>query len=295
MWDKIMINLGDGDIAEAIAPVIISASRATDIPAFHIEKLIESMKKGYTEWMNPFNGKIIYISFSKCRAMVFWTKNPKPMMEYLEYIDKTIKNYYFQFTLNDYEKEGLEVNMPSLEERIFTFISLSEKIGREKVIWRFDPLIMTDQINVGDLIEKVWRIGSRLQYHTNKLVFSFVDVEGYRKVETALRRKGIRYIPFSEEDKLGIAKELANMGSALGLKVATCCEDISLDHLGIDHNKCVDDVLLRKLFPEDKDLMDFLAIAKKDNGQRKGCGCIKSKDIGRYGTCLHNCIYCYAR
>lgn len=295
MWDKIMINLGDGDIAEAIAPVIISASRATDIPAFHIEKLIESMKKGYTEWMNPFNGKIIYISFSKCRAMVFWTKNPKPMMEYLEYIDKTIKNYYFQFTLNDYEKEGLEVNMPSLEERIFTFISLSEKIGREKVIWRFDPLIMTDQINVGDLIEKVWRIGSRLQYHTNKLVFSFVDVEGYRKVERAFKKKGIKYIPFFEADKLRIAKELANMGSALGLKVATCCEDISLEHLDIEHNRCVDNVLLRQLFSKDADLMDFLAVAKKDTGQRKNCGCIKSKDIGRYGTCLHDCIYCYAR
>lgn len=295
MWDKIMINLGDGDIAEAIAPVIISASRATDIPAFHIEKLIESMKKGYTEWMNPFNGKIIYISFSKCRAMVFWTKNPKPMMEYLEYIDKTIKNYYFQFTLNDYGKEGLEVNMPSLEERIFTFISLSEKIGREKVIWRFDPLIMTDQINVGDLIEKVWRIGSRLQYHTNKLVFSFVDVEGYRKVERAFKKKGIKYIPFSEADKLRIAKELANMGSALRLKVATCCEDISLEHLDIEHNRCVDNVLLRQLFSKDADLMDFLAVAKKDTGQRKNCGCIKSKDIGRYGTCLHDCIYCYAR
>lgn len=94
--------------------------------------------------------------------------------------DRSI-HYYFQFTLNDYEHEGFEPNVPPLNERIETFKALSKLIGKEKVIWRFDPLIITPQLSPRDLLKKIWNVGNQLKGHTEKLVFSFVDIKATGK------------------------------------------------------------------------------------------------------------------
>ncbi len=101
----------------------------------------ERWKVGYVKWKNPFNGTPLYISFKETRVVVFWTKNPKPMFKQtLDFLDEHVKNYYFQFTLNDYDQEGFEGKVPRVESRINTFKELSNRIGKDKVVWRFDPL-----------------------------------------------------------------------------------------------------------------------------------------------------------
>ena len=161
--DKILLNADDGSIVEAIEPVIISASRSTDIPAFFAKWFFNRLAKGYCTWINPFNQQKQYISFAKCKVIVFWTKNPEPIIQYLHILDKLGIHYYFQVTLNDYIQEGLEPNLPSVETRIETFKKLSDLIGSERIIWRFDPILICSAISPRSILTKVWHIGNQLK------------------------------------------------------------------------------------------------------------------------------------
>ncbi len=318
-WDRVRIKLDSGLTCEGIAPIIISASRVTDIPAFYSEWFFNRLRRGYVVWVNPFNRKFKqYVSFVKTRVIVFWTKNPKPMMKYLDVLDNMGINYYFQFTLNDYEREGFEPNLPSLRERISIFKELSELVGREKVIWRFDPLILAKGLDVDELLGRIERIGEEILPYTCKLVYSYIDVSIYKKVRRnlsqylGLRPDEISSVEFSEEKQVEFAEKLSELiirwkSFNPDFTVATCGEEIDLEQYGIYHNKCIDDDLMRRLFSSDRKLMEFLNggtcsnlfgstsnLARKDSGQRRLCRCVVSKDIGAYNTCMHLCVYCYA-
>ncbi len=311
-WKKTEITLNDGTVVDAQAPVIISASRATDIPTFYADWFINRWEAGYIKWTNPFNGKPLYVSFKNVRAVVFWTKNPRPMFKYLDYLDEHIPNYYFQYSLNDYDKEGFEAKVPSVESRIKSFIELSKRLGKQRVVWRYDPLILTDTIDVNELLKRVKNIGDQLKDYTQKLVFSFVDISIYKKVENNLRREHIPYIEWTPKLMEEFAQGLHELNKEWGLELGTCSEKIDLERYDIVHNKCVDDDLMCELFSEDKALMEFLGVEfeepslfeterkivkkrdLKDKGQREDCGCVMSKDIGQYNTCPHECNYCYA-
>lgn len=297
-----------GDLVEANCPVIISASRATDIPTFYSDWFVDRWKKGYVKWINPFNQAPSYVSFKDTRLVIFWTKNPKPLMQNLNFIEDNIKNFYFQFTLNDYKKEKMELKIPDLESRIDTFIELSEKLGKDKVVWRYDPLILSNEIGVDELLKKIEYIGGKLKNHTSKLVFSFVDINAYKKVISNLSETGAR--EFDIDSKNQFALGLQQLNKKWNLDIGTCTESIDLEKYNIKHNKCIDDDLIIKLFRRDKLLMKFLGVEDstpdlfnsefisnkklKDKGQRSACGCIISKDIGQYNTCPHECLYCYA-
>ena len=186
MNEKVTITTRNGAQVEAQAPVIISASRSTDIPAFYAKWFINRLREGYCVWYNPFNQQPMYVSFKNCKVVVFWTKNPEPIMPYLHELDQRGIHYYFQVTLNDYMDEHLEPNVPSVEHRVAVFKKLSDMIGLDKVIWRFDPLIVTPDITPRKLLTRIWHIGNMLKGYTDKLVFSFVDVKTYRKVQNNL-------------------------------------------------------------------------------------------------------------
>ncbi len=307
-WDKVEINTRKG-VLTGIAPVIISASRSTDIPAFHGDWLMNRLRAGYIKWINPFNQKAQYVSFTKTRVIVFWTKNPRPLLSQLPEIDHQGIHYYFTFTLNDYEREGFEPVIPPLADRINTFKELAYKIGRERVVWRFDPLILTDKLDVTELLTRIHSVAIQLTGHTNKLVISFVDLNSYANVRRNLTLAGYQCKEFALADIHRIASGLQKIGRECNLVIATCGESLALQEYGIVKNKCVDDHLMRQLFTADSKLMEFLGagIQKfalfdepsnlndlKDKGQRENCGCIVSKDIGQYNTCLHFCRYCYA-
>lgn len=328
MTSKKSIIIQSGERVEALAPVIISASRSTDIPAFFAQWFINRLKDGYCVWQNPFNKKFSYVSFDNCKVVVFWTKNPRPLIPLLHELDEHGIHYYFQFTLNDYDQEGFEPNVPSVAERVDTFRELSGMIGKERVIWRFDPLMITPELTPHELLVKIWNLGNKLKGLTEKLVFSFIDINGYAKVrnkllkETNLFTKGnIGQLEFTPNQMLEIAEGLAKCGErwkqeGWNITFATCGEQIDLTQFGIEHNHCIDSELMKRLWYDDKELLyhlnygeipekgtlfglDFsrtpLAPEKmKDKGQREHCGCMKSKDIGMYNTCRHLCAYCYA-
>ena len=310
--DKTTIQITNGDSVIAQTPFIISASRATDIPAFYADWFIDRLKQGYVKWKNPFNGVPLYVSFEQARLIVFWSKNPKPMLKHLDYLNERNINYYFQYTLNDYDKEGIEKGVPNVTSRIDTFQQLANQIGKEKVVWRFDPLILTDTLGVDELLRKVENIGNQLQGFTDKFVFSFADIHQYKKVKNNLDKSSTNYREFDDAQMHIFASELQTLNKVWNYEIGTCAEPIPLEKYGIVHNKCVDDDLMIRLFPQDKILMDFLGVIisppdmfnsefrvektrnMKDKGQREFCGCIFSKDIGEYNTCPHLCEYCYA-
>jgi DNA repair photolyase len=251
------------------------------------------------KWVNPFNGRPHYLSFAKTRAVVFWTKNPRPLLPYLPELDRRGVGYYFQFTLNDYESEGLEPGMPPLSERIATFQELSQTLGKARVVWRADPLLLADGLDVDRLLERVARVGERTYSFTEKLVIAFADIERYAKVQRRLRAFGRGCRELSPDEMCAFAEKLVFAAKSWGLSIATCAEAIDLEDLGIEKNRCIDDRLLARLFPEDTELLRFLGPEEtrtqlKDKGQRKECRCIVSKDIGAYDTCPHLCRYCYA-
>lgn len=304
IWHKERITNEKGESIEALAPLIISASRATDIPAFHSSALINAFEKGYIKRLNTFNNKTYYISLKKVRFIVFWTKNPLNIINQLHYFDNKKIKYYFQYTINDYEEEKLETGLPSIKKRIEIFNKLSCQIGKEKVIWRFDPLIMFDKSFIDKLIFRINTIGENLINHTDKLVISFIDIKQYKKVYTRLRNKygqRINDFEFTDKQKTEFAaklKELADKWLPINpcFRMATCAENIDLKPFNIEHNKCIDDYLIKTIAADDSVLQEFFNNNKtlKDKGQRKDCHCIVSKDIGNYNTCLFNCLYCYA-
>ncbi len=308
---KQIITLQDGSKVEAQVPIIISASRSTDIPTFYSDWFISRWEAGYIKWTNPFNGQPLYVSFKNTRLVVFWTKNPRPMFKHLDYLDKNIPNYYFQFSLNDYDKERYEAKVPSVESRIKTFKELSQRLGKKRVVWRYDPLILTKDIDVNELLKRVKNIGDQIHEFTEKLVFSFVDIDIYKKVENNLKKEDVPYIEWNETSMDEFAQGISQINKNWGLQLGTCSEKIDLDKYGIVHNKCIDDDLMIDLFSHDSQLMDFLGVEikqadlfsdgeiiktrnLKDKGQREDCGCIMAKDIGAYNTCPHECNYCYA-
>ena len=298
---------------DAISPVIVSASRATDIPALYGEWLLRRLRAGSCVWVNRYNGQRQRISFERTRVIVFWSKNPAPLIPRLGEIDALGINYYFTLTLNDYGQEALEPGAGPLAKRIEAFCRLAELVGRERVVWRFDPIISGRHLTPDVMLERIARVGAAVHRHTRKLVISFADIERYPAARR--RMKGPGGAGFEEPGPVAIARIAAGIGELnreWGLEVAACAETADLSRFGIGRNRCVDDELLARAFPGDAALMDFLGYGAgrgerlfggetggvahplKDKGQRAACGCIVSKDIGRYGTCPHGCAYCYA-
>ena len=264
MTKNVLITLNDGSVVEtAMHPVIVSASRATDIPAFYADWFFYRLQKGYSAWINPFNNKKGYVSYQDTRFIVFWSKNPKPLLEHLDELDKRNIGCYIQYTLNDYEGDGLEKNVRPLAERIETFKRLVERLGKERVIWRFDPLVLTEPggraaITTDVLLDKIERIGDQLKGYTEKLVFSFADIATYRKVKHNLKESNINYIEWNEPDMVDFAKRLVELNKKWGFTLATCGEKIDLP--GVVHNSCIDHDLIIRLAHKDKALMDYLGV-----------------------------------
>ena len=264
--------------------MIVSVSRRTDIPAFFDEWFFNRLKEGFVDVVNPFNskqGNRISLKKEDVDCFVFWTKNPEKFLNRIEELDGY--NYYFQFTLNSYGVD-IEPNVPSKSEKVIeVFKKLSLKIGKEKVIWRYDPIILTDKYTIDYHIKYFDKLASLLSQYTEKCVISFLDL--YKKTKKNMRE--INVTELNNENMDFIANAFSKICKKYGLILSTCCEEIDLDKYGIKHNKCIDDELIERI--SGKQLKQI----KKDN-QRGMCGCIKSVDIGVYNTCLHNCKYCYA-
>ena len=267
--------------------MIISASRRTDIPAFYSKWFMNRIKDGYVLVQNPYNTKQIrkvFLTPFQVDAIVFWTRNVKPLIPYLDDLDKLGYNYYFQYTITGYKRE-LERFTPSPQKAIENFIELSNKIGKEKVIWRYDPIILSDYSSYNEHLRLFEKISNMLENKTDKVVISFAD--SYKKITNNLKNIGYKDILENKKELYLFCEELSNIVKDRNIQIETCTEEIDLSIFGINPTKCIDDKLLDKLF--NKNLC-----AIKDKNQRKECGCVESIDIGMYNTCSHGCVYCYA-
>ncbi len=263
--------------------MIISASRRTDIPAFFSDWIINRFSKQYAYVRNPMNiHQISKINLSPdvVDCIIFWSKNPKPMVDKLTAL--TDYMYYFQFTLNAYDKD-LETNLPDLNTRIDTFQTLSNLIGKKRVVWRYDPIIVNDKYSIDWHVEQFEYLTKQLCHYTEKITISFIDL--YAKISHNINEKNIYELSYTQKDI--ISNKFAQIAHSHNLVIDTCAEDIELSSYGIEHARCIDDRLISKLLHCSIDM-------EKDKNQRLNCGCITSIDLGLYNTCQNGCVYCYA-
>lgn len=270
--------------------MIVSASRRTDIPAFFCDWFVNRIKAGYLLTRNPFNAhQISRVSLmpKDVDLIVFWTRNPSGLMPHLSVMDELGHRYYFQYTITGYPRK-IERSVPKPQAAIETFCQLSEMIGKERVVWRYDPILLSNLVDFDEHKRLFTKIASMLAGKTERVVISFSDF--YQKTERNLKAvESLVYwdVTQNTEQMLELSKFMADVAAANGMQIKSCAERADLAEAGIAHGKCIDDDLIRDVF-------GLPLSSEKDKGQREECGCIKSVDIGMYNTCLHECSYCYA-
>ena len=265
--------------------MILSASRRTDIPSYYSEWFRNRLKAGYVLTRNPMNSKQvsrIELSPEVIDCIVFWTKDPLPMLDKLTQIDAMGYHYYFQFTLTTYGKE-IEHNLRDKKDIIKTFQTLSNIIGKDRVIWRYDPILINDDVTAQYHQENFSKLCRELKGYTQTCMISFIDI--YTKLSKSVNGKVLRSA--TEEEIERLSNSFSEIGNEYGIKLKACCEPYDLSRFDIGKVACVDRELVERL-------CGHAIEAKPDKNQRTGCGCVQSVDIGVYNTCKHGCIYCYA-
>lgn len=266
--------------------MILSVSRRTDIPAYYSEWFINRLKAGYVCIKNPMNAfqiSKVHLNPSVVDCIVFWSKNPQPIITRLDEINSMGYKYYFQFTITPYDKT-LEPGLTDKRKIIETFFVLSERIGKNKVIWRYDPIILNEKLSIQYHIDAFGNMMSILSNVTTECIISFVDP--YKKTRRQMGVKLVRDI--SKEEMNTIASEFSKIARNTSVKLKTCAEPIDLSQHGIDHASCIDQNKIENIIdcPLTKNV-------KKDS-QREACGCMECIDLGAYNTCKNGCLYCYA-
>jgi hypothetical protein len=266
--------------------MIISVSRRTDIPAFYSQWFMNRVRAGCCLVPNPFNpSQISRVSLTRQEVdvLVFWTRNPRPLFPYLSELDNLGYLYYFLFTLVANHRK-IDPSSPSVEIATDTFLDLSQRIGPDRVIWRYDPIFLTS-ITDFEFHQKTYRhIAGALKGYTKRSIISVAHI--YRKIQRRLGELEKRGIKLLEPNGMaGLMCSLAEIATQNGMAIQSCADELNLP--GINSGKCVDDELIEKVFGLNLGL-------KKDNCQRNQCGCVESKDIGMYESCPCGCVYCYA-
>lgn len=270
--------------------MIISASRRTDIPAFYSEWLMNRIRTGFLLTRNPFNyHQVSRVSLrpEDVDAIIFWTRNPTKLLPYIDEIIDIGHRFYFQFTITGYPRL-LETKMLNPHKAIDVFKQLSEKIGAEKIIWRYDPILLSNILSFDEHLRLFSKLADELEGYTRRVVISFADI--YQKTERNLKTiDSLIYSDITQNHELclSLAQHFSEIAQQHSLSIYSCAEEIDLVNQGILHGKCIDEALINDLF-------GLLLPNNKDPGQREACGCIKSIDIGDYNTCMHGCKYCYA-
>lgn len=264
--------------------MILSVSRRTDIPSYYSEWFFNRIKEGFLYVRNPMNPQQvsrIELSPEVVDCIVFWTKNPEPMLARMDELKEY--RYYFQFTLTSYGRD-IEANVPHKREcMIPIFQRLSDKIGAEKIVWRYDPILLTDKYTIEYHCRAFEQIANSLRGYTKRCVISFVD--SYAKIHKSMRAVNARLL--TEDEMRLLAKSFSQIARDNGMEIDTCAEQIDLSEYGIGHSSCIDKGLI-------EEIIGSPITVKKDKNQRAECGCVESIDVGTYNTCKNGCRYCYA-
>lgn len=264
--------------------MILSVSRRTDIPNYYSDWFYNRIREGFLYVKNPMNPhqvSRIALSPELVDCIVFWTKNPEPMFGRLHELDQY--TYYFQFTLTAYGCD-IEPHVPHKKDKMIpVFQRLSDMIGSNRVVWRYDPILFSDTYTEEYHLRAFGQIADALAGYTKKCIISFVDT--YAKNRAAMRALNIREPVSVYERKF--ASKLSEMAHRNGMEIAACAEKIDLSDCGIGHSSCIDRALI-------EELLGCAIDVGKDKNQRAECGCVESIEVGTYHTCPNGCRYCYA-
>ncbi len=273
--------------------MIISASRRTDIPAFYAQWFINRIRAGHCTVPNPFNRKqVSHISLRPegVDIIAFWSRNPQPLIPYLKELDLLGYRYYFQYTVMN-NPRPIDAMTPSLSSSLKIFKKLSDLIGPERVIWRYDPVIISNITGIEFHTDTYKHIAETLKNYTQRSVISLLDI--YPKLKKrlkALKDNGVEIVDYNKRvDKCfdELLHALAGIAEQNKMEIVSCAEDPDLTKYNIQPGKCIDDNYIKRVF-------GINVTHKKDPYQREACGCVVSRDIGVYDTCLSGCQYCYA-
>lgn len=264
--------------------MILSASRRTDIPAFYTDWFLQRLREGEVLVRHPFRFRQVSripITRETVDAIVFWSKDPAPLLARLTELDAFRIPYLIQFTLTPYGPD-LERRLRKKEAIVDTFVRLAERLGPERVLWRYDPILLNGEWSAGRHAQAFGALCRRLRGSTRRCTVSFVDM--YPAIQKAAR--GLFRAP--EEDEMReLAGTLAAIGRENGITPQACCEKLDMTPYGIEAAGCIDRQSLERL-------CGYALAARPHAGQREGCRCMESVDIGAYGTCGNGCVYCYA-
>lgn len=259
--------------------MILNVSGRTDIVAFYTPWFIKRLKEGFVDVRNPFNeAQVSRIYFDDVEAIVFCTKNPRPIIPYLKEIKKPI---LFHVTLTGYKKD-IEVNVKDKKEIIEDIKEISKIIGKRNVYVRYDPIFLNDKYTVYYHIKAIKRLALLLDGYIEKIIISFID--DYKNVRK--NEKALNYREFTEEDYETLGVNIAKVCHEHKIRVHTCFEKRNLVEYGFDEEVCLSHelayMLTGKKYPNWK--------ARKEGL----CNCVNIVDIGVFNTCSHFCKYCYA-
>ncbi len=262
--------------------MILNTGARTDISQYYSEWLFKRFEEGFVYTRNPlFPNKVIKYELSpdKIDLVLFCSKNYKPILPRLREITDKYRTY-FHYTITSYGRD-IEPYVPSIDNSIHTLIELAKIVGKQRITWRYDPILLTEKYTI-DIHTKTFEyIASRVAPYINNCVFSFVEM--YKKLEKNMPE----IIPFTENDKEIIAQILGDTAKKYNISIQTCGTNGDFARYGIKSSGCATLELLGKANGcEFKDI--------KHKGMREGCHCIESRDIGAYDTCLNGCKYCYA-
>ncbi|MDR0906103.1 MAG: DUF1848 domain-containing protein [Oscillospiraceae bacterium] len=268
--------------------MIVSASRRTDIPAFYSEWLVNRLREGFALVRNPMNAsqiRRVELAPESVDGFVFWTKNAAPMLPKLGAEFELLRAfpYYFQYTVTAYDTD-IERGLPSKRDVVIpAFRELAARVGAERVVWRYDPILFTRRYDFDYHVRAFTRLCDLLAGSTRRCVVSFVIP--YKSIAGSFRAAGIE-VP-QGDTRLRLIEKLLQIAAERGITLCACCESPEVYALGVSQTACVDAVLLGEIAGKPLDV-------KRDKNQREGCNCAASVDIGAYNTCLNGCAYCYA-
>ena len=263
--------------------VIVSVSRRTDVPAFHFEWFMNRVREGYAMVRNPVCHSVVYrvpLGPSDVDMFAFISKDPRPAIPHLQGLMSKGYGITFQVTVNPYGKD-LEPNVPDDSVVVQAVREISDIIGRDRVMWRYDPVIISGEYDMDFHRRNFSRIASELSGYTERCIFTFLDV--YDKHLPLFASGWLR--ESTQDERIEFVRMAAPIAKDNGIELSTCCTEDDYSSLGAVHRPCLDPKTFRSW---------GIPYELQSAPVREGCRCVKSIDIGAYDSCRHDCLYCYA-
>jgi hypothetical protein len=268
--------------------MIISASYKTDIPTFYGPWFMERLRTGYCKTVNPYNSKVQTVPLTRetVEGIVFWTKNVGPMMKFLPEISDMGFPFVVQHTITGYPRT-LETSVTDPEKAVSFVRKIAERFGRRCVVWRYDPILITDLTSAQWHVSNFSKLASQLEGLSDEVVVSLATFyeKTKRNLERTAKENGFTWTDPARTQKVEILSRHVEIAASHGLQLTICAQPENLVP-GAKEAHCIDAQRLSDL--------GGAPIKAKFHGNRPGCACAEARDIGEYDTCPHGCVYCYA-